>query len=251
MPRAPSVAAPGRRTASRSRSSPTSAGGTISGWFRPDGGWPTQLTISDQRQKDPAWSPDGKWIAYASDYDGNEQWDVFAVSPKTGDVQNLTTTKEISEDSPVWSPDSKYLAYIRKPKGGSSYEIDMMDFSTRHVRHITKDTPADKSNFGPIFSRDDQSLVYTQADAGDRNSNIFLVELAVDEGDQPHAPSGRADLLRIRHVARRQDRPHHLKCAERIQECWVAGYRNSENYLADQRQVGGRAPDRFLPMAPA
>ena len=77
-------------------------------WIVPaNGGWPTQLTISDQRQTDPAWSPDGNWIAYASDYDGNEQWDVFAVSPKTGEVQNLTTTKETSEDAPVWSPDSK------------------------------------------------------------------------------------------------------------------------------------------------
>ncbi len=148
-------------------------------WIVPaKGGWPTQLTISDQRQTNPAWSPDGNWIAYASDYDGNEQWDIFAVSPKTGEVQNLTTTKETSEDSPVWSPDSKYLAYVRKEKGGSSYEIDVMEFSTRHVKHITKDTPADKSNFNPIFSRDGKFLVYTQADAGDRNSSIFLTDVA-------------------------------------------------------------------------
>ncbi len=157
----------------------TNISGRSNIWLVPaEGGWPTQLTISDQRQKDPAWSPDGKWIAYASDYDGNEQWDVFAVSPKTGEVQNLTTTKETSEDSPAWSPDSKWLAYVRKPKGGSSYEIDVMEFATRHVKHITKDTPANKSNFGPIFSRDGKFLVYTLADAGDRNSNIFLVELA-------------------------------------------------------------------------
>ena len=52
-------------------------------WLVPSsGGWPTQLTISDQRQVSPAWSPDGNWIAYASDYDGNELWDIFLVSPK-------------------------------------------------------------------------------------------------------------------------------------------------------------------------
>jgi dipeptidyl aminopeptidase/acylaminoacyl peptidase len=143
-----------------------------------DGGWPTQLTISDQRQTSPSWSPDGKWIAYASDYDGDEQWDIFLASPTTGEVQNLTTTKETSEESPVWSPDSKSVAYTVKPKGGSSYELDTMEFTTRRVKHLTKDTPADKSNFGPIFSRDGKSLVYTQADAGDRNSNIFVVDLA-------------------------------------------------------------------------
>ncbi len=178
-------------------------------WLVPsNGGWPTQLTISDQRQTSPAWSPDGKWIAYASDYDGNEQWDIFAVSPLSGEVVNLTTTKETSEESPAWSPDSKSLAYTVKPQGGSSYEIDVMEFATRRVKHITKDTPAIKSNFGPIFSRDGKFLIYTQADAGDRNSNIFLVDLAslkaanltAHEGEQTYfasdlSPDGKTLLV--------------------------------------------------------
>ena len=148
-------------------------------WIVPaSGGWPTQLTISDQRQKEPVWSPDGKWIAYASDYDGNEQWDVFVVSPQTGEVQNLTTTKETSEESPVWSPDSKSVAYVVKAKSGASYEIDVMEIATRHTRHITKDTTAGRNNFDPIFSRDGKYLVYTQSDAGGRNSDILLLELA-------------------------------------------------------------------------
>ncbi len=48
-----------------------------------ESGWPTQLTVSDQRQVVPAWSPNGRWIAYGSDVDGNEQWDIFIVSPAT------------------------------------------------------------------------------------------------------------------------------------------------------------------------
>ena len=67
-------------------------------WLVPaTGGWPTQLTASDQRQTSPTWSPDGKWIADISDYDGDEQWDIFFVSPKTGQVINITNTREISE----------------------------------------------------------------------------------------------------------------------------------------------------------
>src|SRR5947209_681618 len=86
-----------------------------------DGGWPSQLTISDQRQAHPTWSPDGKWIAYQSDYDGNEQWDIFCVSPKTGQVVNVTKTREIAEENPTWSPNGRYLAYMVKPKTSSSY----------------------------------------------------------------------------------------------------------------------------------
>ena len=63
-----------------------------------------QLTVSDQRQTAPAWSPDGKWIAYQSDYDGDEQWDIFLVSPKTGKVVNLTQTREIAEMGPRGRP---------------------------------------------------------------------------------------------------------------------------------------------------
>lgn len=79
-------------------------------WLVPsEGGWPTQLTVSDQRQARPAWSPDGKWIAYMSDYDGDEQWDIFLVSPKSGEVRNVTNTREIAEEDPAWSPDGRYL----------------------------------------------------------------------------------------------------------------------------------------------
>src|SRR5579884_2296020 len=94
-------------------------------WLIPStGGWPTQLTVSDQRQTAPTWSPDGKWIAYQSDYDGDEQWDIFLVSPKTGKVVNLTKTREVSEEYPTWSPDGRYLAYMVKPKTSSVFEID-------------------------------------------------------------------------------------------------------------------------------
>src|SRR5690349_20287685 len=40
-----------------------------------EGGWPNQLTVSNQRQSSITWAPNGRWIAYQSDYDGNEQWD--------------------------------------------------------------------------------------------------------------------------------------------------------------------------------
>jgi dipeptidyl aminopeptidase/acylaminoacyl peptidase len=148
-------------------------------WLVPSsGGWPTQLTISDQRQVSPAWSPDGNWIAYASDCNGNEQWDIFLVSPKTGEVVNLTTTKEISEESPAWSPDSKQIAYTAKPKSGASYEIDLMDVYSRHVMHLTQNTPKDRSNFDPMFSHDGKFVVYTQSDPGGKDSSIFVFDLA-------------------------------------------------------------------------
>src|SRR5579863_1043025 len=135
-------------------------------WLVPaEGGWPIQLTVSEQRQAQPRWSPDGKWITYISDYDGDEQWDVFLVSPKTGQVVNLTHTREISEESPRWSPDGRYLAYTVKPRTSSVYEIDVFDKLMRSVKHVTTGTAADKINDNPIWSHDGKSIVYTQSQA--------------------------------------------------------------------------------------
>lgn len=143
-----------------------------------EGGWPMQLTVSDQRQTSPTWSPDGKWIAYMSDYDGDEQWDIFLVSPKTGQVVNLTNTREIAEESPAWSPDGRYLAYMVKPKTSSVFEIDVYDTVLRDVKHLTAGTAKDRMNVAPIWSKDGKFIVYTQEQSKGTDSNVFLVEVA-------------------------------------------------------------------------
>jgi len=148
-------------------------------WLVPAaGGWPTQLTVSDQRQTAPAWSSDGKWIAYMSDYDGDEQWDIFFVSPKTGQVVNITKTREISEENPTWSPDGRYLAYTVKPKTSSVYEIDVFDTLMRDTKHLTTGTPKDRMNVNPVWSKDGKRIAYTQQQAKGTDSNIFVAELA-------------------------------------------------------------------------
>jgi dipeptidyl aminopeptidase/acylaminoacyl peptidase len=144
-------------------------------WIVPaEGGWPVQLTVSDQRQTSPAWSPTGRWIAYQSDYDGNEQWDIFLVSPTSGQVLNLTNTPEVSEESPAWSPDGEQLAFTVKPRSSSTYEVATIDWSTKKISNITSNTPKDRSNFNPIWARDGKSIVFTQANAAFKDATIFI-----------------------------------------------------------------------------
>jgi dipeptidyl aminopeptidase/acylaminoacyl peptidase len=178
-------------------------------WLVPaEGGWPVQLTVSDQRQTAPTWSPDGKWIAYQSDYDGDEIWDIFLVSPKTGKVVNLTSTSEIAETGPTWSPDGRFLAYLVKPKTSAASEIDIYDTLMREVKHLTGDTPQDKRNSNPIWSKDGKYIVYSQEQAKGTDSNIFIAEvktakstlLTPHEGEQLYfandiSPDGKHVLL--------------------------------------------------------
>ncbi|HEV7550133.1 MAG TPA: prolyl oligopeptidase family serine peptidase, partial [Candidatus Angelobacter sp.] len=144
-------------------------------WVVPSqGGWPTQLTVSDQRQARPAWSPKGGWIAYNSDHDGNEQWDIFLVSPTNGQVLNLTSTPEVSEEYFAWSPDGERLAYSSKPKESPNYEIDIIEILTKKVTHLTSNTPAQLNNVYSVWSKDGKSIIFTQLDATGKDANIFI-----------------------------------------------------------------------------
>ncbi|HEX8288432.1 MAG TPA: PDZ domain-containing protein [Pyrinomonadaceae bacterium] len=65
-------------------------------------------------ERDPAWSPDGKWIAYFSDESGEY---ALHLRDQTGmgEVKKITLAdgKPGFFSSPVWSPDSKKIAYNR------------------------------------------------------------------------------------------------------------------------------------------
>jgi len=147
-------------------------------WVVPaGGGWPLQLTVSQQRQVPGEWSPDGRWITFQSDYNGNEQWDLFVVSVDNGEIVNLTCTPEISEELPRWSPDGKFIAYMSKGKKSASYEIHVMEFETGTVEAITWDTPREFSNSDPIWSRDGHCLAYTCSRSDQKVDTIHVVDL--------------------------------------------------------------------------
>ena len=87
-----------------------------------DGSSEKNLSNSSAFDGWPAWSPDGKWIAFASNRAGPANTgQIFLVSPDGGEPVQLTRG-EWSNTTPRWAPDSKaILTYRHKDYGG--YEI--------------------------------------------------------------------------------------------------------------------------------
>ena len=142
------------------------------------GGWPIQLSQSDDRQSGATWSPDGRWIVFQSDQGGGEIYDLFAIPSDGGDLVNLTNTPETSEASAVWSRDGKTLAFDYKPKTASATDIAVMDWKTRAVRNLTQEKTANHLWSNAIWSPDGKYIYATRLNAGFSDSDVYRIEVA-------------------------------------------------------------------------
>lgn len=69
---------------------------------------PVQLMEGDFDDREPAVSPDGQFVAFASTRGGG--WDLYLLDLLKGDVRPLTQTSSF-EGHPTWSPDGAWIAY--------------------------------------------------------------------------------------------------------------------------------------------
>ena len=142
------------------------------------GGWPIQLTQSDERQTGGTWSPDGKWIVFQQDVAGNEIWDVFAVPSDGGEVVNLTSTREVREESPRWSPDGKSIALNIKPSESTSYDLAVLDWATRRVTNLTREMSKAHSWAAVAWSPDGKTIYSNRYDISFTDADVYAVDVA-------------------------------------------------------------------------
>jgi Tol biopolymer transport system component len=145
---------------------------------RASGGWPIQLTPSDDRQYSAVWSPDGKWIVYQQDHAGNELWDLYAVPSEGGEVVNVTNTPGIREQDPHWSHDGSTIAFAYKRKEGSQYDIALLDWSTRKVHKLTNEQQPGYSWNVVAWSGDDKIVYANRVNPPFTDADVYRIDVA-------------------------------------------------------------------------
>ena len=136
-------------------------------------GVPRNLTAtSGVAERDPAWSPDGRWIAYFSDATGEyELW--IRPSDGKGEARRLTTGGDAFRFSPVWSPDSKRIAFTDK-----AARLWLADVASGDLVEIDQDPIVDEEGMAPwSFSPDSRWIAYARVPEGARHRVVFLYDI--------------------------------------------------------------------------
>jgi dipeptidyl aminopeptidase/acylaminoacyl peptidase len=143
------------------------------------------LTEGHYDEQAPAWSPDGRFIAFVSnrtvDPDRNADTNVYVVEASPGaSPRQLTTYTGSDGGRPSWSPDGKWIAYLQGEETKySAYSenklaiVPAVEEGQARVLTASLDRPV-SGNI--VWSSDSRSLVFTVAD--DRTSYVGKIPAA-------------------------------------------------------------------------
>ncbi len=139
---------------------------------------PVQITSGDFDDTDPAWSPDGRSIAFVSnrseDQDRFPDSNIWIVSPDNTDKgQTLlqVTTNPREDSDPSWSPDGQTIAYVTV-----TAPLKTMWYATNHLATVSarggKPTiwtnELDRNVIKPTFAADGRSVLFMLEDSGEQ-----------------------------------------------------------------------------------
>lgn len=150
----------------------------------------------------PAWSPDGKQVAFVTqrgeEADRTENWDVYLIEAKAGAKERqLTTTPEADahpdwESAPAWSPDGKTIAYIHggdpKKIEYATHSLALIPASGGPAKVLTPDL--DRNLSKPRWSADGKSIFAILEDDGAEK----LVRVAAAGGAPEPVVGGRREV---------------------------------------------------------
>ena len=193
----------------------------------------TQITSGDYDDAEPAWSPDGRLIAFASNRSrpdpdrtyNTDIWVVAATNTDKGAQLTQVTTNPGDDAHPAWSPDGKLIAYT------TQLDAHLFQYATHHVavspasggaaRVLTQSF--DRQASDPRFAPDGKSIYFIADDDGTQ----ILASVPANGGEVTRVVTGRF-MLYAYSLARNGDIAAQIDMPDRPSEIYSRTAANSK-----------------------
>ncbi len=134
----------------------------------------------------PDWSPDGEWIAFATDRDGNIE--IYKVRPDGTELTRLTQSSGL-DAHPRWSPDGRWLSFTSNRSG--NYDIWVMRADGTDLLNLTRHSATDDQ---AAWSPDGKSLAFVSMRDGGFDIYRMPVPIELAVADKPAAKPSEPSL---------------------------------------------------------
>ena len=145
----------------------------------PDGRDARELTRMSGSEREPAFSHDGKRIAYAADYGSG--FDLYVVSARGGTPQRLTSLPG-DERSPSWTPDGR-IVFAYRPEHATQWDLFIVDADApEDARVPIALTQSPDDEMQPRVSPDGRRVAFvSNRDNDDGDYDLWIMRL-LDRG---------------------------------------------------------------------
>lgn len=117
----------------------------------------------------PAWSPDGKYISYYSDING--EYELFLLENKKGSSpRQVTSNSSAWKYEPAWSPDSRFLLFSDR-----TLKLRMVEAATGKITEIDRATTNELRSYN--FSPDSRWITYPK-EGNNEKSVLWIYEIS-------------------------------------------------------------------------
>ena len=136
-----------------------------------NGGNIKRITHHEGRDLEPAWSPNGRQIAFHSYRIGKKRSEIYVIDADGTNERNLTN-HPASDWAPAWSPDGSHIVFESDRDEKENLNLFIMEADGRNVRRLTDMEFASR----PAWSPDGNWILFeAHLDQNDLSRQIYVI----------------------------------------------------------------------------
>ena len=139
------------------------------------GGWPEQMTFYSDSVGFVNWSPDGNGLLFGKATGGDENTQLYWMSPDGSEIKALTSDPKVRHNFGGWSHDGKFISYGSNKRDRNYFDVYVMEVGSGREELVYQQ---DGSNGAVAWSFNDRQIIVSHENEQlSLDNDLYLIDL--------------------------------------------------------------------------